>query len=819
MEDPPTGLSEQLAALSIERQTSLLSGRDFWNTEPIDEADVPSMLLTDGPHGLRRQPDDVDHLGIGNSLPATCFPTASLLGATWDLDILEEVGAALGRECRAQGVGVLLGPGLNLKRHPAGGRNFEYLSEDPVLSGRTAAAIVRGVQREGVGACLKHFVANNHESYRMVSDSVVDERTLRELYLRGFEIAVDEGQPWAVMTGYNLVNGQYVSESSGLVNGILRDEWGFDGMVVTDWGGTNDRVASLIAGIDLEMPSSGGAHDVTIRKAVESGQLPADTLLRSANTVAFLARRVAEEAHDRGADPIDEVAHHRLARRVASAGMVLLTNDGTLPLDPDADVAVIGAFADQPRYQGAGSSQVTPTRLDTIRHHVEQRMTGSVHFAEGYDASTGEASSDQIRAAAELARRSAVAVVVVGLPAVSEAEGYDRDTLALPSGHDDLVTAVCAANPRTVVVLANGAPVLLPWANRPAAIVESYLGGQASGSAVVDVLVGDAEPGGRLAETFPASMVFPSDQNFSGRKRQVQYREGLFVGYRYFASADVAPQFPFGHGLSYTSFAWDPLIVSEARQADAGVAADGVAADGVGVDGVDGDGWLVEVQVTNTGRRAGSDVVQIYARFPSSRVHRPERQLVGFAKLHLNPGESATVEIRVPRRSIAVWNTSTAAWFVEPGTVELIAAASASDTQSATQLEVTGDDGPQPPVVGPGAGRFTASAAEFEDMLGRPIPGSVPVLPFTINTVVAELETTRLGRVAKAGLLKIARRESAKMLGPNPEPVLVKLSDRMLLEAPLRFLATMSGGDRPLEAFDGLTKMLSALRLTGRRNG
>lgn len=800
MEDEPTGLREQLAALPIDRQISLLSGRDFWNTESIDEADVPAMLLTDGPHGLRRQPDNADHLGIGNSLPATCFPTASLLGATWDPDILEEVGAALGRECRAQGVGVLLGPGLNLKRHPAGGRNFEYLSEDPVLSGQLAAAIVRGTQGEGVGACLKHFVANNHESYRMVSDSVVDERTLRELYLRGFEIAVSEGRPWVVMTGYNLVNGEYVSESSELVNGILRNEWGFDGLVVTDWGGTNDRVASLLAGVDLEMPTSGAAHDVAIRKALESGQLPVDTLLDSAIAVGSLAQRVAVEVGERGSDAIDEVAHHRLARRVAAAGMVLLTNDGTLPLDPETDIAVIGAFADQPRYQGAGSSQVTPTRLDTIRHHVEQRMTGSVHFAEGYDAATGEADSDQIRTAAELARRSAVAVVVVGLPAMSEAEGYDRETLALPGGHDDLVTAVCAANPRTIVVLANGAPVQLPWANRPAAILESYLGGQASGSAVVDVLVGDAEPGGRLAETFPASMVFPSDQNFSGRKRQVQYREGLFIGYRYFTSANVVPQFSFGHGLSYTSFEWDRLIVSDTRD-DAR------------------DGWLVQVEVTNTGQRVGSDVVQIYARFPTSGLRRPDRQLVGFAKLQLDPGESATAEVQVPRRAIAVWNTTSEAWFVEPGTVEFIAGASASDTRSATQFEVEGDHGPQPPIVGPGTGRFTASAAEFENMLGRSIPGSVPVLPFTLNTVVEELEVTRLGRAAKAGLLKVARRESAKMLGPDPDPVLAKLSERMLLEAPLRFLATMSGGDGPLKAFDGLTKMLSALRLTGRRGG
>ena len=684
--DASTTLRARLAELPLERLVSLLSGGGFWTTETIDEVGLPSVTLTDGPHGLRRQPDDADHLGIGDSVPATCFPTASNLAASWDPALLERVGAALGRECRAGGVAVLLGPGMNIKRHPGGGRNFEYLSEDPLLSGRLAAAMVRGIQSEGVGACLKHYVANNHESYRMVCDVVVDERTLRELYLRGFEIAVAESDPWAVMTSYNLVNGQYVGDSERLVNEILRTEWGFDGLVVTDWGGINDRVAAVRAGVDLEMPSSGGAHDRPVIDAVEAGELHPDLVLDRATAVASLAARASDEVSQRGRGVVDEVDHHRLARAAAAAGTVLLANDGVLPLAENTGIGIIGAFADHPRYQGAGSSQVVPTRLDDARRHAEERFTGHVGFAAGYDPVTGRSDTTRLREAIDLARSVTVPIVFVGLPSIDEAEGCDRTSLTLPPAHDELVTAVCAANPRTVVVLVNGGPVLLPWADRPAAIVEAYLGGQAAGSAIVDVLVGDAEPGGRLAESFPASMVFPSEEHFAGGGRQVQYREGLYVGYRFHDTAEVAPRFPFGHGGSYTSFGWSDATVS-----------------GSGCD------LTVEVTVTNTGSRAGSDVVQLYVRDVDSTMYRPDRELRAFAKVHLEPGAAERVRLPLDERAFAFYDVDAARWRVESGTFELLVGASSQDIRSTLTVDVPGEIVEHPP-TGRAAPDGTASS-------------------------------------------------------------------------------------------------------------
>lgn len=781
-------IRQRLAELPLERQVGLLSGADFWVTESIPELDLDAVTLTDGPHGVRRQRDDADHLGIGDSVPATCFPTASCLASTWDDDLLREVGAALGSEARVGGVAVLLGPGLNIKRHPGGGRNFEYFSEDPLLSGRLAASMIRGIQSVGVAACPKHFVANNAESFRMVSDSIVDERTLREIYLRAFEVAVVEGRPRTIMTAYNLVNGEYVADSERLLQRVLRDEWGFDGLVVTDWGGVNDRVEGVRAGLDLEMPSSGGAHDAAVIDAVESGELDGAQVLDRAVAVA----RLLGEAPAASGGVVDEVAHHRLARRAAAAGTVLLRNDGILPLDAslsaNLDVAIIGEFATRPRYQGAGSSQVVPTRVDDARRHLEERLRGRVRYSPGYD---------DIRAAAELAGDADVAIVFVGLPRIDEAEGYDRGSLALPAEHDELVTAVCAANARTVVVLANGAPVLMPWADRPAAIVESYLGGQASGSAVTDVLVGDAEPGGRLAESFPASMIFPADRNFEGSTRQIQYREGLYVGYRFHDTTGVSPRFPFGHGLSYTTFEWSPISV----------------------DG-DGSDRVVRLTVSNVGERAGSDVVQVYVRDVESTVYRPDKELRGYQKVHLDVGATTEVEIALDERAFAYFDVAEDRWRVEDGDFEIVVARSSSDVHATERIHVSGEvvTSAPPGAAGPALPRCVATATEFEHMLGQPIPEPLPVLPFHINTVVSELSATRLGRVAQRGFLKIADRQTAKMLGDDPDPVLRKLSERMIREAPLRFLVAMSGGTGSIRAFDGLTKLLSTLRIAGRRS-
>ncbi|MGA9277462.1 glycoside hydrolase family 3 C-terminal domain-containing protein, partial [Ilumatobacter sp.] len=479
----------------------------------------------------------------------------------------------------------------------------------------------------------------------------------------------------------------------------------------------------------------------------------------------------------------------------AAAGTVLLTNDGVLPLSEDTDIGIIGAFADHPRYQGAGSSQVVPTRLDDARRHLEERFTGRVAYAAGYDPATGVSDAEQLRDAIDIARSVTVPIVFVGLPSIAEAEGCDRASLGLPPGHDELVAAVCAANPRTVVVLANGAPVLLPWADRPAAIVESYLGGQAGGGAITDVLVGDVEPGGRLAETFPASMVFPSEENFHDQRRQVQYREGLYVGYRFHHSADVAPHFAFGHGLCYTTFEWTDPVVS-----------------GAGCD------LSVELTVTNVGERRGSDVVQLYVRHLESTIDRPDRELRAFAKVHLDSGGSDTVGLALDERAFSFFDVDANRWRVETGRYELLLAASSRDVRHRITVDIEGEVLDRAPSGGrgPGRSRFVADDEAFEAMLGRPIPAPTPVLPFTVNTVVDELGATRLGRVARSGFLRIAQRQAAKMLGDSPDPVLAMLSDRMIREAPLRFLVSMSGGTGSVKAFEGLTKLLSTLRITGR---
>lgn len=787
--------------LPLDRLVSILSGADFTSTVAVEEIGLPSLVFADGPHGVRRQPSGADHIGLGSSLPATLFPTASLLGATWDEGLLEEVGAALGREARALGVDVLLGPGLNLKRHPACGRNFEYLSEDPVVSGLLAAALTRGVQSEGVAACLKHYVANNQETCRMVVDVIVDERTLRELYLRSFEIAVERGDPWAVMTSYNLVGGDYVSDSHRLVDGVLRSEWGFDGLIVTDWGGMNDRVAAVRAGVDLEMPSSSGAHDLDVMSAVERGELDREAIVDRATTVVRLADRISS-TRERIVEPTsnhrhgaDEVAHDRLARRVAAAGTVLLSNDGTLPLDPPLSIALLGALAEEPRVQGAGSSQVVPTRVETIRRALERRCSGDLTWAPVYDAMTGRSTPTQIDEATRLASEADIALVVVGLPASSESEGIDRQHLSLPHVHDELVTAVCAANRRTVVVLQNGAPVLMPWADRPAAILETHLGGQAGPIATVDVLVGDAEPGGRLAESYAATPDFPSAANFAGDRRQVQYREGPYVGYRFHTSAGVPAQFAFGHGLSYTRFEWAPASVER-----------------------DGPDVTVRVDVTNVGNRRGSEVVQLYVRTPNSVVDRPDRELQAFAKLHLDSGESQTAVLHLDRQSFRHFDVATDSWVVEAGRRELLVAAASNDVRERIDIDFAGDTNVSP-WSGPESPGFVADDARFAEMLGGPIPTPRPVLPFTLNTIVDELDATALGRATQRALLKVAEREMTAVIGPEPDPQVRALSERMLREAPLRFLVAMSDGRSSLGALDGLANALSALRLSKRTSG
>ncbi len=658
-----------LAELTLEEKASLCLGSDFWHTAGVPRLGIPAVMVADGPHGLRKQPGDVDHVGLGSSNPATCFPTASALGSSWDADLVHTVGEALGRECRAEDVAVLLGPGINIKRSPLCGRNFEYLSEDPLLSGVLGAAFVRGVQSQGVGTSVKHYAANNQETDRVRVSADVDERTLREIYLPAFERVVTEADPWTVMCSYNRVNGTHVSQDPWLLTTVLREEWGFTGVVVSDWGAVHDRVAALAAGLDLEMPPQLGWSDRAVVAAVRAGELDEAVLDRAVARVLALAAR-APGRYD--GTPVDLEAHHDLARQAARECAVLLQNDGDLlPLDLSGGrtLAVLGEFARTPRFQGSGSSRVNPTRVETALDALRAGVPDGtrVDFAPGFRAEGGsrtvqdDALADEAVAAAQAAD---VTVLFLGLPDADESEGFDRTHLDLPAAQVDLLGRVAAATEHVVVVLANGSAVLTaPWQRHAGAILEGWLTGQAGGGAVADLLLGKANPCGRLAETVPLRLEDTSAfLNFPGDSGHVRYGEGVFVGYRAYDRLARQVGFPFGHGLSYTSFGYDDLAVQvTGRRAD-------------------GDLRLrVTARVTNTGPRAGKEVAQLYVRDVAATVARPVRELKGFTKLDLAPGESGTAVFELTARDLSFWSETVGAWVLEAGEFEVAVGRSSRD--------------------------------------------------------------------------------------------------------------------------------------------
>ena len=755
--------------MELDEQIALLSGDGMWHTETVPG--LGSAMLSDGPHGLRAQEAAGEHLGLLDSAPATCFPTAVTLASSWDEDLIAQVGAAVGAEARAAGVAVVLGPGMNIKRHPRCGRNFEYFSEDPLLSGRLAAALASGIQSQGVGACLKHFAVNNQESHRFVVDAVLDERTLREIYLAGFEYAVKVVRPWTVMAAYNLVNGTYATDNQVLLTQILRDEWGFDGLVMSDWGATNDRVAGVVAGMDLEMPDSKGAFDSQVRAALATGRLTAADVQRCADRVVALVARSPRQP----GPAVDPAAHHDLARRAAARSAVLLTNDGLLPLQAQQSVALIGAFAEQPRFQGAGSSLVNAVQVTTARDAFLDRGI-DVTYAPGYHAD-GSAPDPRLLAEAVTAAASAdVVVLMVGLPGLFESEGYDRDHLQLPAEQVDLIAAVCAVNPRTVVALSNGSAVTMSWVKAPAAILECYLGGQASGAALADVLYGEEEPAGRLAETFPVRAEdVSSDPYFPGAPHQVEYREGLYVGYRYMTTAGVEPLFAFGHGLGYSRFE----IGACSAQADVTAGAD----------------VNVSVQVNNIGQRDGSTVVQIYRHDRTGRVQRPRRELVGFAKVHLNAGSSAVVDVPVAARGFAFWHDG---WQVPNGRHDLEIGFSSADIAATVTVTVSGGfDGhlPSEPLI-------SHTDQLFAARLGRAVPAPRPVKPYVRNTTVGELAGNPIGKLLREVSFRVTDIK-------NADPVTRRLIEKSVDEGPLRSLALFSAGKVSLGMVDGLVDLLN----------
>ena len=793
--------AELVARMSLEEKAAFCSGRNFWHMEANERLGLASILLTDGPHGLRKQMGDTDHVGIGYSVPATCFPTACALASSWDRDLLREVGVALGEQCAAENVAVLLGPGMNIKRHPLCGRNFEYFSEDPLVSGELAAALIEGIQSQGVGACVKHFAVNNQEQGRMFVDAIVDERTLREIYLRGFEIAVRKAQPWTVMCAYNRLNGVYCSEHDWLLNQVLRGDWGFAGAVVTDWGAANDRVRGIAAGLDLEMPASGGVNDRRLVAAVRDGRLPEADLDRAVTRNLSLALVGGELPKQRVA--MDQDAHHALARRAAGECAVLLKNEGALlPLAPAVRIAVIGAFAKQPRYQGAGSSQVNPTRLDCAFDAIAATVGdgASLDYAPGYDPKHSEPDAALVAEAAAAAAEAEVAVVFAGLPGSYESEGFDRSHMALPEQHDRLVAAVCEANPNTVVVLSNGAPVAMPWVAAPRAILEGYLAGQGGGAAMADVLFGRVNPSGKLAETFPLQQAdVPADRWFPGTGRQVHYREGLHVGYRHFDTAAAPVLFPFGHGLSYTRFEYGDLELSADAFAQGGELA-------------------VSFALTNSGDLAGSEVVQLYAHAAQSSVHRPEQELRAFTKVALAPGETRRVTLTLDDAAFAVYDTDAGKWIVEAGEFEIRLGASSRDIRLRTRLKVQSSQSLS--AAARGVGGLDGSDEAFAALLGKPVPPPEPSRPYHLNSSLGEIGESALGRFIRS---KVASGFQKRMGVEEGDEATARMFEAMANNMPLRSLALFSGGRLSFNGLAALVallnrRFLTALRLLLRRS-
>ncbi|MGY1787094.1 glycoside hydrolase family 3 C-terminal domain-containing protein [Geodermatophilus sp. SYSU D00698] len=658
-----------LDGLPLERRAALLSGQDFWSTPPVEEAGLPSLVLTDGPHGVRRQEGDFGGPGITRNLPATCFPPAVAVGNSWDPAVAERIGAAIGREARALGVHVVLGPGVNIKRSPLGGRNFEYYSEDPLLSGVLGAAHVRGQQAAGAGASVKHFAANNQETERMRISAEVDERTLREIYLPAFERVVTEAAPATVMCAYNKVNGVYASQNRWLLTEVLREQWGFDGVVVSDWGAVDDRAAALAAGLDLQMPGDRGAGNRRVVEAVRAGELDEAYVDASAARVAALARYAGGPAGE-----VDAEAHCALARELAAECAVLLRNErGTLPLSPGTRVAVVGEFARTPRFQGGGSSNVTATRVESALDAMRELAGRELPFAPG---SASDGPGDDAAALREeavaLARDAEVAVVFLGLADADESEGFDRTTIDLPAAQVELVRAVAAAAPRTVVVLSHGGVVSLEgWHDDVDAVLDGALLGQAGGGALADLLYGVANPSGRLAETVPLRLEdSPSSLSFPGEQGRVVYGEGVLVGYRGLVTQGRAVRYPFGHGLSYTAFATSDLRV-ELTGADTAT---------------------VSVTVTNTGDRAGGHVVQVYVSTTAGPVRRPLRELRAFTKVALGPGESREVVLELGRRAFAYWDVVESGWVVAPGEYAVQVCDDAETVLAAETVTLAGDD-------------------------------------------------------------------------------------------------------------------------------
>ncbi len=744
--------------MTLEEKAGMCSGKDFWRLKSIERLGIPEVMVSDGPHGMRKQAEQGDHLGINDSIEAVCFPTACATACSFDRDLLKEMGTAIGNECQAENLSVILGPAVNIKRSPLCGRNFEYFSEDPYLAGQMASAHIQGVQSQGIGTSLKHFAANNQEYRRMTCSSEVSEQALREIYLAAFETPVKEAQPKTVMCSYNKINGTFASEDPWLLTKVLRDEWGFEGYVVSDWGAVNDRVEALKAGLELEMPASNGTNDKKIVEAVKNGTLSEDVLDRAVERIL----RVIFDYVDHKKEAIwDKDEDHKLAQRIEEESAILLKNDGILPICPEKKAALIGLFAEKPRFQGGGSSHINSYKVSSAVK--EASAFANVVYAQGYDIKEDKIDEQLLQEAVEAARQSEYAIVFAGLPDSFESEGYDRSHMRLPNCQNHLIEEIIKVQPNTVVVLHNGSPVEMPWADQVRGILEMYLGGQAVGAAAVNLLYGKANPCGKLAETIPYHLEDnPSYLNFPGDGKKVFYQEGIYVGYRYYDKKKMPVRYPFGYGLSYTTFEYKDLKLDKESMKDT-------------------DKLIVSVTVKNTGDRAGKEIVELYVSSPNQAV-RPVRELKNFAKVLLQPGEEKEITMELEKRSFAEYNEELHDWYVPSGTYTV------SIGRSSREMELE-------------------ACVQIE---------STTVLPITINanTTVGDLmrnpKTAEFIMTQMKKIQEVLGGEEKEESDVAKEAVSDEMNQAMMDSMPLRALRSFNGLDN--EALEELVKQLKEIQ-------
>ena len=721
-------IRELVSHMTLEEKAGLCSGADFWYTKAVERLGIPAVMLSDGPHGLRKQDEAGDHLGINDSIKAVCFPAGCALASSFDRNLAEFMGRVIGEECQAEGVSTILGPAVNIKRSPLCGRNFEYYSEDPYAAAEMSAAFIRGVQSKNVGTSVKHFLANNQEKRRMTNSSDVDERTLREIYMVPFEGAVKNGKPWTVMNSYNRINGTFVGESSEYLTELLRNEWGFDGYVMSDWGAVNDRVEALKAGMDLEMPASNGVNDALIVKAVQEGSLDEAVVDQACERILNIIFRYMENRDEEAVFDLEK--DHETAAAVEEECIVLLKNERekngnhVLPLDKNQKIAFIGKYAEAPRYQGGGSSHINSWKVESALEAVKE--FADVAYAKGFDDAEDKSDETLEAEAVQAAKDADVAVIFAGLPDSFESEGYDRKHLNLPECQNRLIEKICDVQKHVVVVLHNGSPVIMPWKNRVSAILEAYLGGQAVGKAEVKVLFGEVNPSGRLSETFPNRLEdTPCYLTYGKGKDHAEYREGVFVGYRYYTTRDMDVQYPFGYGLSYTTFGYSDLTADKTELTDAEI-------------------LTVSVDVENTGDRAGKEVVQLYVAPVNSEVPRPVRELKGFEKIALEPGEKKTVTFALDDRAFAVWNADLHCWDVPDGAYRIQICQNAREVILETAVQVKNTKRPRQ--------KYTANTCMgelFEDPKAQQILGQM----MGNNEQAKEMEKSAVGEAVTQEML------------------------------------------------------------------